>query len=383
MEEANSYTYLDPERQEKAKELARIQRQLMLLDLAIGATYLIVWILAGWSQDLQAWLQMFISNEWLLVPAFAFIFVGIYSLFNLPLSYYEEFVLPHRYGLSNQTVKEWIIDQIKMGVIGGGIGLIFLEIIYAVLRMFPETWWLWAAGFLLFFNVLLANLAPVLLFPIFYKFKPLGEGYADLEGRLLDLTSKARTKVQGVYQFDMSRRTNAGNAALTGLGNTRRIILADTLLDEFSDDEIETVLAHELGHHVHNDIVLSLIFGTTTTLLGLFLAAEVLRWGVVQFGFSNVSDIATLPLFGIALGLFGLVTMPLGNGFSRWRENLADDYALKVTDKPEAFASAMMRLANQNLAEADPEPWIEWLLYSHPALNKRIAKAQAFARIED
>jgi STE24 endopeptidase len=382
MDAYNQDIDLDPKRQENAKELARIQRRLMIADLALGAVYLIVWILAGWSKSLEVWLRQYFSNEWILVPIFALIFLGIYSLLNLPLSYFEGFILPHRYGLSNQTLKEWIIDQIKMGFIGGGIGLFILEIIYAVLRLFPETWWLWAGGFLLIFNVLLSNLAPILLFPIFYRFKPLEEGYAELERRLLDLSSKARTKVQGVYQFDMSKRTNAANAALTGLGNTRRIILADTLLDNFSDDEIETVLAHELGHHVHNDIFYGLVFGTATTFIGLFLAAFVLRWGVNRFGFSSVGDIAALPLFGIAIGLFGLVTMPLGNGFSRWRENLADEYALQATKKPEAFASAMIRLANQNLAEADPEPWVEWLLYSHPALNRRIANANRFAGIE-
>jgi STE24 endopeptidase len=255
---------------------------------------------------------------------------------------------------------------------------LILEIIYAVLRAAPDTWWLWAAGILLVFNVLLANLAPVLLFPIFYKFQPLGEEYAELAARLVRLAEKAGTRVQGVFKFDMSRRTKAANAALTGLGNTRRIILGDTLLSEFTPDEIETVLAHELGHQVHKDIPLGIAIESATTLAGLYLASLGLRWGAAALGFAGSADIATLPLFMLVMGAYGLLTMPLTNAYSRWRERLADAYALRATGNGPAFASAMTRLANQNLADADPEAWVEFLLHSHPALSKRIAMANEF-----
>jgi STE24 endopeptidase len=227
-------------------------------------------------------------------------------------------------------------------------------------------------------NVLLANLAPVLLFPIFYKFQPLGEQHADLEARLLRLAEQAHTRVRGVYQFDMSRRTKAANAALTGLGNTRRIILGDTLLDEFSADEIETVLAHELAHHVHKDIPLGVAVESAILLVGFYLASLVMDWGVTAFDLSGPGDIAGLPLLGLAFGVFGLVTMPLSNAYSRWRERLADEYALRVTRNGTAYASALTRLANQNLADADPPAWEEFLLYSHPALGKRIAMAERY-----
>jgi STE24 endopeptidase len=184
--------------------------------------------------------------------------------------------------------------------------------------------------------------------------------------------------VQGVFKFDMSRRTKAANAGLTGLGNTRRIILGDTLIDEFTADEIETVLAHELGHHVHKDIPLGMAFETILTLVGLYLASLVLAWGTVIFSFGGPADVAAMPLLVIVMGVYGLVTMPVGNAFSRWRERRADEYALQVTRKGEAYASALTRLANQNLAEANPEPWVEFLLYSHPALGKRIAMAEAY-----
>jgi STE24 endopeptidase len=367
---------LDPEKQEQAKEYARIRRRLMVGDLALAAVYVIIWLVSGWSIELRNYLLNLTTNEWLVVAGFTLVFGGIYFLIDLPLSYYSGFVLPHRYDLSTQSLKGWIGDQVKGVLVGGVLALIVIEIIYLVLRISPNLWWLWAGLILLFFNVILANLAPVLLLPLFYKFVPLEEEHNDLVAGLMNLAERAGTRVRGVYKFDMSRRTKAANAAITGLGNTRRIILGDTLINEFTNDEIETVLAHELGHQVHRDIPIGILVESAITLGGLYLAGLVLQWGVGVFGFESVADIAALPLFALVIGIYGLVTMPLGNAYSRQRERRADEYALQTTGKGAAYASALTRLANQNLAEADPEPWVETLLYSHPALNKRIAMAE-------
>lgn len=369
---------LDPEKQEQAREYAHIRRRLFVGDLALAGIYVILWLVTGWSVDLRNVLLSVTTNEWLVVAGFVLVFGGIYFVIDLPLSYYSGFILPHRYDLSNQSLGEWIFDMLKGVLVGGVLGLIVIEIVYFVLRISPGLWWLWAGLILLFFNIILANLAPVLLLPLFYKFVPLEEDHADLVTRLIDLADRAGTRVRGVYKFDMSRRTKAANAAITGLGNTRRIILGDTLLNEFSDDEIETVLAHELGHQVHHDIPIGILVESVITLGGLYLASLVLQWGVVVFGFDGVSDVAAMPLFVLVVGFYGLVTMPLGNAYSRRREVRADEYALKVTGKGGAYASALTRLANQNLAEADPEPWVESLLYSHPALSKRIAMAENY-----
>ena len=368
---------IDPERQLQAKRYARLNRRFMVIDLLFGLLYVGAWLVFGWSKVLREILAGLFNPEWLLIASFAFVFGGIYLLFNLPLSYYSGFVLPHRFELSNQNLSEWVADQFKGILVGGLIGFIVLQVVYFVLRTYPETWWLWVAGFLLLFSVVLANLAPVLLMPLFYKFKPLEEEYAGLADRLVNLSQQAGARVEGVYQFDMSRRTKAANAALTGLGKTRRIILGDTLLKEFTDDEIETVLAHELGHHVNRDIPLGIAIESLTTMLGLFLASLALNLSVDYFGFEGVWDIAALPLFLLVMGAYGLVTMPLGNAFSRWRERRADEYALAATGKNQAYASALARLANQNLADADPERWVEFLLHSHPSLSSRIEMAKA------
>jgi STE24 endopeptidase len=370
---------LDPERQKRAKQYDRLKRRLMVVDLFISGVYILAWLFLGWSNDLTDWLTQYATNNWILVFLFVAIFGGILFVIDLPMSYYQGYVLPHRYELSNQNIPGWIKDEIKGIVIGGIIGMIVLEIIYAVLRAYPTLWWLWAGAILLLFNVILANIAPTVIMPLFNKFVPLGEEHADLAERLMLLAKRSGTYVRGVFKIDMSKRTKQANAGLTGLGNTRRIILGDTLLNEFTPDEIETVMAHELGHQVNKDIPLGILFGSVITMLGLYLASVGLNWGVTYFNFDSVADIAAFPLLVLVLGLFGLVTMPLENGFSRWRERRADEYALGLTQNGIAYASALKRLANQNLADTDPEAWVEWLLYSHPALGKRIAMAEGYA----
>ncbi len=373
-------TTLDPEKQKQAKEYSRISRRVWLAGTTFSAIYAAMWLFLGWAGSLRAWLvQMeLFANPWLLVPAFVLVFGGIYSLLTLPLNYFSGFVLPHRYGQSNQSFKDWVIDGLKGMAIGAPIGLILVELLYLALRLTGDLWWLWAAGGLFVFDILISNLAPILIMPIFNKFVPLSEEHKELADRLMKLAERANTKVRGVFKFDMSKRTKAANAALTGIGNTRRIVLGDTLINEFTIDEVETILAHELGHHVHRDIPLFIAFGTLMTTLGLYLASLALKWAIALFGFASPADVAAFPALELILGAYGLITMPLNNAVSRWRENMADDYALQSTGKNEAFASAFTRLANQNLGEVDPEKWVVFLFYSHPPLGERIEKARRF-----
>lgn len=369
---------LDSERQVQARRYAGIRRRLLWVDLAFGGAYLISWLAFGWSIALRNILLQVTGNAWIVVAIFAIIFGGIYLFINLPLSYYEGFVLPHRFGLSRQNLPGWLIDQGKGIVLGGILGLVVLELVYALLRLQPETWWLWMAGILLLFEVVLTHLAPILIMPLFNRFLPLADEYASLAERLVRLSDRAGTRVRGVYTFDMSRRTSAANAALVGLGNSRRIILGDTLLAEFSADEIETVLAHELGHHANHDIPLLIALQSLLTLVGFYLVSIILDWGVSYFNFTDPADIAALPFLVLILGFYSLVTMPLGNAISRWRERKADEFALRLTGNGPALASALTRLANQNLADVDPPTWEELLLHSHPALSRRIQYASSY-----
>ncbi len=369
---------LDPEGQQKAKEYARRRRRLWLLDLSLSGVVTLAWLIFGWSVALKGELLTFTRNDWLLVAAFGAIFYLSFAVLELPLEYYSGFVLPHRYNQSTQTPRGWAQDQLLGLLLTAVIGLPLLEGVYWLLRVTGPLWWMWAAAGYVLLAAGLSTLAPVILMPLFNKYTPLNEEHAALAARLTALAARAGTKVNGVFRFDMSKRTRAANAALTGLGQTRRIILGDTLLDEFTDDEVETVIAHELGHHVHRDIPTGLLVSAVIALAGLYLAALVLDRGAAAFGFGGPADIAALPLLALTAGLFGLITLPLNNAYSRWREARADDYALEATRNPRAFADAMTRLANQNLAEADPEPWIVFLLYSHPPIRDRVAMAAKF-----
>ncbi len=367
---------LDPERQRKAKEYARIRHRLLVADLTIAAVYVLALLLSGLSVWFKAQLLLVTTQPLAVVALYFVAFSIVYWLFDLPLSYYGGYVLPHRYGLSTQSLRGWLADQAKGAALGLSIGLVAVEVMYYLLRTFPATWWLLTSALFLFFIIVFANLAPLLIVPLFFRFTPLED--EELMSRLISLAEKAGTRVRGVFTIDLSTKTTTANAALMGLGNTRRIVLGDTLLKDYEADEIETVLAHELGHHVHGDIWCGIAVQTALTLVGLFLADRLLRWGVAYFAFEGLADVAAFPLVVLAVGGIAVLAMPLANAYSRRREGLADQFSLQMTGKPQAFISAMTKLANQNLAEAEPEPWVEFLLYSHPAIGKRIKRAQGF-----
>jgi STE24 endopeptidase len=227
--------------------------------------------------------------------------------------------------------------------------------------------------------VLLAQLAPVVLFPIFFKFKPLEN--ESLKQRLVRLSERAGARVRGVYEWKLSDKSKKANAALTGLGNTRRILLADTLLENYSEDEIEAVMAHELGHHAHGHILKSIVVQAVITFIGFWLAARVLHFAVKQrmmFGTDRISDFSDLPLLALVSTVVSFLLMPALNAWSRHNERQADSYALKSIASVEPFITSMDKLAAQNLAERNPAPWIEFLFHSHPAISKRIAAARAW-----
>ena len=370
----------DPERQAQARRYARLRRRLIPISLGLGLAWLLTWLFSGAAVALRQTLSDLTGSRALVVTLFSGVLGGGYALLDLPLSYYGGFVLPHRFGLSTQGRGDWIVDQLKGALVGGTLGLLMVQGLYLALTAWPKAWWLPLGIVYLFFSVALSALSPVLIAPLFFKFTPLGEEHQPLADRLTVLAERAGTRVRGVYRIDMSRRTKAANAGLMGIGRSRRIVLGDTLLDEFTPEEIETILAHELAHQVHNDLPLGILAQSLITLVGLWLASLALAWGVGRLGLDGVHDVAGLPWLALVLGAFGLLTMPLMNGWSRWRERLADRYAIHVTGAPLAFASALVRLADQNLAEVEPAPWVEFLLYSHPPVGKRIAAAQAAAR---
>jgi STE24 endopeptidase len=374
---------IDAVRQAKAREYAEKKRQISLINMGIAAIGIIFIFLSGLDIALRDWLQPLSWQPvvgWypFQVLVFFLALVLAFDILTSPLTFYSGFVLPHRFGLSTMTLRGWLADLFK----GLGIGLLFeaivVELIYALLATQPQWWWLEVAAVLLFFTVIMANLAPVLLMPLFYKFTPLPEG--ELSQRLLALANQAHTRVRGVFTMHMSSKTTAANAALMGLGNTRRIVVGDTMLDRYTPDEIEVVLAHELGHHVHRDIWKLIISQSVIMLVGLYLINLALHWAVdTQYYYRGLADAANIPFVMALTAIFGLIMMPISNGISRVIEYQADEYALQATKMIEAFKSAMTRLANQNLSEVEPSPAIEFFFYDHPAVGKRLRHADNFA----
>jgi len=343
---------------------------------ALGALYLLAFLLSGLASNVSAALYNAAPYPLALAGLFIALYVG-YDLVSLPLGLYGGYVLPHRFGLSVQSLPAWLADSTKGTALGAGFGLVLVEALYWLMAALPDWWWLAASGGTVVVSIVLANLAPVLLVPIFYHLRPLED--QDQAEALRRLAERAGTRVQGVYAIELSRKTRAANAALMGLGNTRRIVLGDTLLRGFEKREIEVVFAHELGHYVHGDVWRLLGLQSLSVAASLYLSQLVLLKGAASFGFRGATDIATLPLLALAVGLLSLLGMPLLNAASRFLEESADEYALETTDDPTAFRSAMERLADLNLAEREPDRWVTLLLYDHPPIGDRMRHAGEYA----
>ncbi|HZT00047.1 MAG TPA: M48 family metallopeptidase [Terriglobales bacterium] len=361
----------------EARRYNRIHRWLEFSDFALGLAFLVILLLSGWNAVLRDWAYRFAFQNYTF-SVFIYVFMLLLGgkLLGIGLDYYG-LRLERRFQLTTQKTRSWIWDETKGFLVGLLFASIIAELLYFTIRQSPQHWWIisWAMFMGLF--VLLAQIAPLILFPIFYKFEPLEND--DLKQRLVRLSESAGTKVRGIYKWHLSEKSRKANAALTGLGATRRIILADTLLDHYSPEEIEAVLAHELGHHVHKHILKSIFVQAGVTLLGFWAANYVLHLSIEQWSmFDTMSDFSNLPLLVLISTVLSVVLMPAMNAYSRFNERQADRYAFKTIRSVQPFITSMNKLAAQNLAERTPSRWVEWLFHSHPAISRRVAAAEAW-----
>ncbi len=362
----------------RARGYHRRQLLLSLAELALSAAYLIALIETRAAAALVDRLAAWTSWWWIQLAVVLLVLAAGYRLLALPLAWLRGFWLPRRYGLLHQPFGRWLWDGVKAALLGGALGLLAAEVVYLLLHTTP-WWWLWGAGVFVVGYALLALVAPIWLVPLFYRLTPLPNG--DLERRLLALAARVGVPVTGAWVVDQSRKSRTANAAVTGLGRTRRILLFDTLLSEFTPDEIEAVLAHELAHQVHGDVRRGLLVQGGLTLLTFWVADFALRHGGARLGLAGPGDVAGLPLFGLILLVVSLVALPLANGWSRHVERRADRFSLEAIADARAFIGAMERLATLNLAERDPHPLEEFVLYSHPSIGRRIAHARQFLHV--
>jgi len=368
--------------EEKATRYHRLKRRASVLSLAWSAVLLWALMLTGGNVTLRngaEWLASLVgvtSSPGLIVALYVSLLMLLNEVGDLPLSFYSGFLIEQRYGLTNQRLRGWIGDQAKALVLGIILATVAATIVYAFIRWVPGVWWAPAGLTFAVLIVGLANVAPVVLLPIFYTVKPLDR--ETLRGRLMSLAEHAGAQVVGAYEWGLAEKTRKANAALAGLGSTRRILISDTMLSEYSEDEIEVVLAHELGHHVHGDIWKGLFFEGGLIVAGFYLAFLVLGAAAPALHLAGPADPAGMPLLIIAGGIVTVVMIPAANALSRRYERSADRFALELTRNPAAFISAMRRLGAQNLAEENPSRVVQWLFYSHPPIADRIASARAF-----
>ena len=365
--------HLDIKRQELAKRYARLMRRLSFVELAVVGILLLVLVFGGVSARMSYFLSF--PQPWASALYFVILVVGL-GIIMMPLTCYQGFILPRRYGLSNQKLGAWLADRAKASALGVLLGLGIVIVVCWLLDRFSDFWWLWAGILLFLLILLLTRLTPTLLLPIFFKLEPLGD--VELKQRLMNLAKRAQAQIAGVFTMDLSSKGTTANAMLAGLGKTRSIILSDTLLQQYTAEEIEVILAHELGHHLHRDIPKLIAVQAAMVLLAFYLADLVLKASLIPLDFQGIADVAAFPLLFLSLAAFGMMVTPFINAYSRYIETSADEAALELTADPQAFITAMTKLTDQNLAVADPSRWVEFLFYDHPPYTKRVGLARRY-----
>lgn len=357
-----------------ARQYARIRYRLLLSELVGWIGFLIAVQGFGWSHALAALLAGWTSIEWIRIVGYLAVFGAVAYLVFLPLHWYGSFVLEHRVGLSRLTIRGWWIREGKRMLLSALLWVVLIDGWYAILRRAPTTWPVWATLGWVSVSVVLARIFPTILLPMFYKTLPLAD--PSLSQRLLALCERVGVRALGAFRVALGVETRKANAALAGIGATRRILLSDTLLERFTPEEIETVLAHELGHQRHRHIMKLLLLSTVGSWIAFVLIDVTSRWWIDLLRLSGLSDLAGFPTLLLSLMLIGLVGLPLQQAISRAFEWQADRFAVTATQAPTVFANALRKLGELNLADPAPPRWVEWLFYDHPPITKRILAAE-------
>ena len=359
---------------DKAKKYNRIKIIFSLIELGILLSLLLILVFSGLSLKIRDFALSFNDNPYIQFFIYILIIGVLELIIFTPLSFYTEFMLEHKYSLSNQTFIEWLWESLKSLVVSLILFLPLIFLLYYFLRNLGDFWWV-AVGMMVFiFTVVLSEIAPLIIFPLFYKFKPIED--LEIKAKLTEMCEKVGLKIVGVFSFNISKNTKKANAGFTGLGKSKRIILGDNLLNNFTVDEVRSVFAHELGHYHHSHIWKLILSGAISTFVSLFIASVLYKNSLNFFGFKGIDDIAAIPLLFLFLFLYGLITMPLSNAISRRFERTADRYALETMGGKKEFLSSMLKLKDINLADWEPNPIVEFFFYSHPSIKKRMKMAE-------
>lgn len=363
------------------RRYAQAKLRLHLADGGLKLLLLILLLTSGGSVAIARWCA---GAPWRVVLEYGLMVGAGFTVIGWPGEWWARRI-EIRYGMNRQGLGGWLKDQLKGALLGGALGLAGVELLYWLLRAAPRHWWLWAwAGFLAIM-VGLVQLGPVLLLPIFFKLRRMSAEDARDAALVVRLeTTYARLRaanpglprLHGIFEWKLGEKSAKANAALTGLGKTRRVIISDTLLADATPEQIEAVFVHELGHHVHHDLWRGIGFQAGLSLLGFWLAQAALAGLGARLGLNGIADVAGLPLIVLVFSLLGLVLMPASNAFVRAMERRADDYSFTTLGTAEPLMAALSRLAEKNLAEVQPARWKEFLLYSHPSIATRLGRGR-------
>jgi STE24 endopeptidase len=366
----------------KAKRYSRMRLAVLLATTAWSVLRLAWFASDRRAARLKSAVARTVPDKRLAAPTFIALTAALSWLASLPLSYLGGHVVERRFGLTKQSNRSWFGDQLKGLLLGVLLQTPLLTGAFAVIRRRPRDWWLILAGAIVPLTVLLNNLGPVLLMPLFNKFELLRDD--TLRARIQALAARSGVRISDVYEMDMSRQSEKPNAFFTGLGNTKRIVLGDTLLERFATDEVEGVVAHELGHQVHGDMWrmtgLAAGAGFAAAWFLSLAAPRAVRKTKERTGVEDIGDEAALPILALLMTAFGIALMPLLAAFSRAIERRTDRYALELTRDGEAYARAMERLAAQHLDDPDPPALMAFMLHSHPPIIERIQTAREAER---
>lgn len=365
----------DEERQVLARKLRRKRRAYAWSHTGVLLVYLGV-LLAGWAAALSRWVISLGLPDWVASSLFLIILYAIGSALGWPYAYLGGYWLERSFGLSTQTRRSWVLDLLKSFALGLAAVVVAGDVLLWLLRTFPSEWWLMAWGLGILVTLGLGFIGPVLLAPLFYRFKPLQD--PALRSRFEALARKAGVPVLGVFEMGASAKTRRTNAAVMGFGRTRRIVIADTMLQTYSPDETESVLAHELGHQRFHDLWTGVSVGALVSFVMWGVAAIAYASTFRSLGIGALGALAGLPLLVLYSGIVSAVLEPPELWWSRRRESRADRFSLEVTQNPRAFRAAMIKLHDANLSIAHPKTWEMWLFYSHPPGRERVEAARAF-----
>lgn len=356
----------------RRKQYNRTKIWLGLINFGISLAFLLVLVLTPLSKIFAKWATNIWNQPYGSLLLFALI-VGIASsIIGFPLSFYSGYILEHKYDLSEQSLGSYFWEKLKGMLVGAVIGVPVLLLFYYFLRSFGNGWWLPTAILMFVLTILLSRIAPKVIMPLFYKFEPIDR--EELRERISSMAEEIGLSVEGIFKFNLSKETKKANAAFTGIGKAKRIILGDTLLENFSDDEIMSVLAHELGHFKEKHIWKLSAVGTLFTFVGLFLVSRLYAYVVDVSSYDAITSLAALPIITLFLILFNFIVGPIQNAISRHYEREADDYSIKLFKQPEVTIQSLEKLAEQNLSDPDPHPAIEFLFYSHPSVPHRVQR---------